>query len=269
MSSYRWWGGRFSEPAESLSMLELVNFGSLNLRLAGILWLIMEHRASALVAAGPSNAGKSTLLNALMDFLPPEVKQIQLEGQAEDFKFTEHSVPAVTYMVAAELSNFGFYLWGDEARMAFDLLSRGYGLGSTIHARTLKETIGILYNGLELSLSLIANLDVIITISVTGDWRDATEPIRRVETAGLLIGAEKDGLSLAIIASRNQESGELVFGNDAEVYGAISGRFGIKEDQIEAEIQLREQFLGNLLAEGKHSRNEVRDAVVEFYKDRL
>ena len=72
----------------------------------------------------------------------------------------------------------------------------------------------------------------------------------------------------ARVASRNQEGGELDFASEAEMCAAISKRFGIKQDQIEAEIQLREQFLGNLLAEGRHSRDEVRKAVVEFYRSK-
>jgi len=268
MSYHRWWGRFSPEVTERLSLLELVNFDSLNLRLAGIFWLLMEHRASVLVAAGPSNAGKSTLLNALLGFLPSEENQIQLEGQAEDFKFSEYSNPTNTYMVADELSPYGFYLWGDEAKTAFDLLSRGYGLGSTIHARTIKETVGILYNGLGLTLSQIARLDVIITIKVVGDWRVATGPKRRVETAGLLTGVEEGALSLVGIASRNQESGELEFTGEEELYAAISGRFGIKQDQIRLEIQQREKLLDNLLAEGRYSPDEVRKAVGEFYRNK-
>src|ERR1035437_3948585 len=98
MNMYGWRGpGRFWEPDKRLSVLELVNSGSLDLRLAALLWLIMEYRAPVLVAAGPSTAGKSTTLNVLLDFLPPEVKEVHLPGEGEDFSFVDDAVPANTY----------------------------------------------------------------------------------------------------------------------------------------------------------------------------
>ncbi len=267
MSNYHWWRGRFSEPAERLSILDLVNFGTLDLKLASILWLIMERRASVLVAAGPSNAGKSTLLSALLDFLPPEVTQTHIGNRAEDFRFSEHSLPADTYMVAAEINSYGFYLWGAAARKAFELLSHGYGLGSTMHARTVEEALGILHYELGLPLSLIVHLDAVVTIRLTGSWNYDTEPERRVEAVGL-IDSEKDELSIQVISARNSENGKLDFASEGDLEAALYKKFKIKHDQIGPEIQLRERFLADLLAKNRYSSEEVRKAVVEFYRDR-
>ena len=256
MSAYYWRRGPFFEPAERLSILDLVNFGTLDLRLASVLWLIMESRASVLVVAGPSMAGKSTLLNALLDFLRPEVKQIHLNGEAEDFRFLESAAPTNTYMVASEINWYGFYLWGEEARKAFELLSQGYALGSTMHARTVKEAVGILHFELGLPLSLIVNLNAVITLRK-----------RLVETVGLL-GPGKGALSIEVIASRSSVGGEFDYASEGDLYATLAKRFRIKYDQIAPEIRLREQFLADLLAKDRHSHDEVRKAVVEFYRSR-
>ncbi len=259
-----WWRGGFFEPPEPISILELVNFGSLDLRLAGILWLMMERRASVVVAAGPSNAGKSTLLGALMDLLPPGVEQIHLMNTVEDIIFSEDTVPANTYLVASEISNHGFYLWGHEAWRAFELLSGGCGLSGTMHARTVRETIDILHIALGLPLSQIANLDAVVTIRMTGSWE---APVRRVEAVGL-ITPEKDGLSIRIISSRSLDNEELNFADDGELYAALSGKIGISANLIGPEIQLREQFLGNLIKQDSISPEEVKKAAIEFYRSR-
>lgn len=264
MINSRWrGGGRFSEPAKSLSILDLVNFGTLDLRLVSILWLIMERRASVLVTAEPRLAGKSTLLRALLDFLRPEVKQIHLGNRAEDFRFSQHTVPVNTYMVAAEISDNSFYLWGDEARRAFELLSRGYALGGTMHAKTVEEAVDILHTELRLPLSVIAHLDAVITIRMIEGW--STEPTRRVETVGL-IGPEKDGLSIQIIASRSPDSGELNFTSEGDLYAALSNRFGISFDYVTTEMTQRERFLSRLLNEDRYSRDDVRKAILGFYQ---
>jgi ABC-type branched-subunit amino acid transport system ATPase component len=123
----------------------------------------MEHRTSVLVSAGPAFAGKTTLLNALLDFLPPDLQKISLQGYFEDFRFLNNSKPEKSYLVAEEISNHGFaeYLLGHKAVKAFNLLSRGYHLGSTMHARTSEETIYVLNKYLGLPLPLLSHLDAV------------------------------------------------------------------------------------------------------------
>src|SRR5512139_1533745 len=116
--AYRWGRSRFFEPERQLSVLELVNYGTLDLRLAGLLWLLMDHRASVLACAGPNFAGKTTMLNVLLDFLRPEVKRVHMQGEYEDFAFLKDSVPANTYLVAEEFNEYNnfVYVWGDAGR---------------------------------------------------------------------------------------------------------------------------------------------------------
>ena len=156
---YRWWGrGRFGEPEYRMSILELVKSGSLDLRLASLLWLMMEQRASILVAAGPSFAGKTTTLNALLDFLHPDVKEVRLNGWGEDFRFLKDATPSKTYIVAEEFSDYGDYVWGETAQKAFNLLDDGFSLGGTIHARTAKEVLLVLHQYLGISVPLLGRL---------------------------------------------------------------------------------------------------------------
>jgi hypothetical protein len=212
-------------------------------------------------------AGKSTLLSALLGFLRPEIKQVHLDGEAEDFRFLERAVPNKTYMVADEINWYGFYLWGKEAKKAFELLSQGYALGSTMHARTVEEAVGILHYDLGLPLSLIANLDAVITLRMIGGWRNATEPKRLVETVGLL-GPGKGGISIEVIASRSPTDREFYYAGEGELSATLAKRFKIKYNQIASEIKLREQFLGNLLTKNVRSHERVREAILEFYRGR-
>ena len=53
---FGWWGYR-AEPAEPRSIVELIERGSLDARLAAFLWLAIERRASLAVTAAPPQAG--------------------------------------------------------------------------------------------------------------------------------------------------------------------------------------------------------------------
>jgi energy-coupling factor transporter ATP-binding protein EcfA2 len=266
------WGRRrswqFMEPAILLSVLEIVLSGTLDLRLASLLWLMMERRASVLVAAGPSQAGKSTTLNVLLDFLPPEIKQIYLQGYYEDFSFLQSTRPANTYMVAAEFGGHGAYVWGEVAIKAFDLISQGYALGGTIHARTDKEVVGILHQYLGLPLSTIARIDAIVTLRVTGGRSYDAEPTRRINTVSLVMPREK-GLSLEVIASVDSKGNRFDIAGADDLQAVLSRKFNIKNVNVAREMEEKEQLLARLADKGILSRDEVRRAVIEFYRSRL
>jgi hypothetical protein len=255
--------GWFMEPSSPLSVLEIVNSGTIDLRLASLIWLIMERRASVLVAAGPSQAGKSTTLNVMLDFLRPEVKQIELQGDYEDFSFLKSARPANTYMVAAEFGSHGIYVWGEVAIKAFELISQGYALGGTIHAQTAREVVEILHRYLGLPMSTIARIDAIVTLRVTGGRGYDAEPVRRINTISLITPHEK-GLSLEVLASLGSNGSGFDIASAGDLQAALSSKLNIKNINVARDMEERERFLARLTAEGKLSRDEVRKAVIEF-----
>ncbi|MGZ6340554.1 MAG: hypothetical protein ACXWMX_01770 [Candidatus Limnocylindrales bacterium] len=169
-----WWGSHRSPP-HSRSIAELIGAGTVDAQLAALLWLLIEARVPLVVAAGPPLAGKSTILTALIDFLPPGVRRIYLRGRVEDFAWLPEAGalgwhgdgllsrpdasssdprpaggdesapthPASSYLLAAELSDrLSAYTWGRRARTLVRAASRGYGVGTTIRADSLAEVMG-------------------------------------------------------------------------------------------------------------------------------
>jgi hypothetical protein len=71
----------------SRSVAQLIAEGTLDADLAAIVWLRVEGRVPLVVGAGPRLVGKTTLLNALLDFLPPDIGTRQIRGRTEDFSW--------------------------------------------------------------------------------------------------------------------------------------------------------------------------------------
>ena len=264
MGMNRWWGrGRFGEDEKRLSVLDLVRSGTLDLRLASLLWVIMERRASVLVAAGPSFAGKTTTLNVLLDFLRPEVKEVRLSGYGEDFAFLDTSEAANTYVVAEEFSDYGDYIWGETAQRAFDLMKEGYALGGTIHARTAREVAYILNQYLGLPIESIARLDAIVTLGVAG--RRGYEPVRRIDSVSLFVPVG-DKTGIQTIASNELGGGTFAIVDDKTLQAALAKRFTPGKVTVWRAMTERELFLSKMLSAGKTDRDEVRKGILEFYK---
>ncbi len=268
LMAHRWGRSRFFEPERQLSVLELVNFGTLDLRLAGLLWLLMDHRASVLACAGPNFAGKTTMLNVLLDFLRPEVKQLRMQGEYEDFASLKDAVPANTYLVAEEFSEYNnfVYVWGDAGRKAFELMTEGYGLGGTVHARSAKEAVYILHDYLEVPVDHLARLDAIVILRPVAG-RVYGNVVRRIESVSLLSAAQ-NGISLEVIAGRDKAGEKLIIGEDTQLQTALSAKFKVGDTPVAIQVDERARFLSKLLVEGRTTAAEVRKAVVGWYGGR-
>ncbi len=263
----RWWSNQQSgNQVEGLSVLNLVNSGTLDCRLASLLWILMEHRTSVLVAAGPAWAGKTTLLNSLLDFLPPHIQRIDLQGYFEDFRFLNYSKPEKTYLVAEEISNHGFaeYLWGPKAAKVFNLLSQGYRLGSTIHARNSEEVIYVLNRYLGLSASVLSQLGVVVNLCATAGRRYEDEPNRRITSVDLILPAQEK-LMIQVLAARQDAENGFNYLGEKDLQQILADKYFIAKHCITAEMDTRMHFLKQLLEAGKSSRKEVRQAVKEYY----
>ncbi len=256
----QWWG---LKNDENLSIIDVVNSGTVDYKLAGLLWLLMEHRASLLVAAGPSFVGKSTLLHALLDFLPPDVEQVTLSGYDEDFRLTGVGKPENTYLVTEEMSPHSYeYLWGRQVVKAFELIPKGYALGGTIHARNIKEVAYIL-NALGVPLSLIASLGMVVTLQVTRGRSYNDDLVRYVDTVNT-VNLAKEGLVAQALAARGSPAASFTYPSEQSLRDILFTKFGIKRDDISAEIELRGRFLSQLRDKGICSRGEVRKAISEY-----
>ena len=133
-----WWGGH-GRSDDRLTLLDLVRNNTLDLKLAALLWLLVDKNASIVVAAAPQLAGKTTLLTALIDFMPPRYTKVFTRGRNEDFSFlsSPDSDASNTYILVPELSDHTpAYLWGEEVRTLFQALDDGYSMGATMHADT-------------------------------------------------------------------------------------------------------------------------------------
>jgi hypothetical protein len=262
--SQAWMGWPFRRIDEDLSILDVIKFGTIDYKLAGLFWLLMENRASVIVAAGPVWAGKTTMLNSMLDFLRPGIEKYPLQGYYEDFKALGSLKPENTYMVAEEISNHQYeYLWGYQVVKAFQHVSKGYAFGATTHARNIKEVAYIL-NALGVEPEVIARLGVVVTLQVArGKYLD-DEPIRYVDTVSTMAITD-DGLVAHVLASRHLPAEKLVYPPEETLHKILFNKFAVKYGSISAEIEKRGQILREL-DEKRCSHGELRKAIADFYR---
>jgi hypothetical protein len=155
-----------------LSMAQLIKLGSVDIETAALVWLMLERGASFTIA-GPTDpkpgAGKTTVLNALFQFLPPEAALVYTSGCYEDFAFTRQPDidPAATYVLCNEISDHQpFYMWGRVARSYLLLPAQGYHIATSVHADTVDDVVYMYHRELRLSSEAVRRLGLVVNIGL-------------------------------------------------------------------------------------------------------
>ena len=186
-------------PPTPRSIVELIRSGTLDAELAATLWLLIEGRVPIVVGASARQVGKTTLLDAVLTFLPPGIRTVELAGAMETFDWLPqapelgwrptHTPQAIaarvsgrrpppnrpddTVLLIPELSDhLPSYTWGAEARIAVRAAAIGYGLAATIHADSLDEVFEQLRRPpVSLGDDELSRLGVVLILVRDGDGR--------------------------------------------------------------------------------------------------
>lgn len=169
------------ESRRPLSVAQIVALGSVDVETAALIWVLIEHGAS-LTVAGPTDpqpgVGKTTTLNALLQFLPEGTALVYMSGMYENFAFTRlpDIDPSTTYALCNEVSDhLPIYMWGRIARRYLSLPSQGYHVATSVHADTIDDVLHMYQRDLRLSPADVRRLGLIVNIGLMG----RTYPARR------------------------------------------------------------------------------------------
>jgi hypothetical protein len=173
-----WWHYDSRRP---LSTAQIIALDSVDVKTVAIVWLLLEHGAS-LTVAGPTDPqpgiGKTTTLNALLQFLPEGTALAYMSGMYEDFAFTQlpDIDPASTYALCNEVSDhLPIYMWGRVAKRYLTLPSSGYHIATSVHADTIHDVIHMYQDDLRVSAEDIRRLGIVVNIGLVG----RVYPLRR------------------------------------------------------------------------------------------
>jgi len=173
-----WW---HYDSRRQLSTAQIIALGSVDVKTVAMVWLLLEHGAS-LTVAGPTDPqpgiGKTTTLNALLQFVPEGTALAYMSGMYEDFAFTQlpDIEPARTYALCNEVSDhLPIYMWGRVARRYLALPARGYHIATSVHADTIDDVIHMYQHDLRVSVDDVRRLGLVVNIGLVG----RVYPLRR------------------------------------------------------------------------------------------
>jgi hypothetical protein len=278
-----WWGYHWSLP-QPMSAVEIIASGSLDARLMATLWAVLARRRGVMLASEAPQAGKTTTLSALVDFLPEHTVGVFLRGWAQDMSWTDEIGPDRGMLLINELSDhLPIYVWGPNARAALRLAGSGYGFGGTMHADSLDEALTCLRDDVGAADADLAGLTIYLQYSAyrtpAGMYRRVEEawhlrldpggslaPVRLAALVGgrspRLTGAQR--LPVPPILATDGGRAHLPLEHDSAAYATLAASLGTAPDALEEELAQRAAFLLALAERGICSPPAVARAVLDY-----
>jgi len=154
-----------------LSVVDLLNAGTFNKELAAYLLGAVGRGASFMVGALPGGAGKTTVMCALLNFLPPGMELHPADSLPTlewALKFDRKRACYICHEISTGL--YYAYLWGDPLRTYFELARRGHILATNLHAESIEDARRQICDENRISPLLFRKMNLVLFMEVEGGW---------------------------------------------------------------------------------------------------
>ena len=265
--------------------VQLLNMKTLSPEMLAYFWILLEYKSNILISGGTAS-GKTTLLNAIAFFIPPESRVVSIEDTRELNIPRENWLPSVArtslgigksgevdlfsllknsfrqnpdYVIVGEVR-------GKEAFVLFQGMASGHSSISTMHADSIDTLVKRLETPpIELSPTLLNTLDCVaimthalINNQETRKLREITEVVD-VNSAGTTI------TNTPFIWDPREDI--FYFKNDRKVFEKISKKYGLTMDWLNKEFDIRARLLYELQRRNIFDFNQTQKIINQYHKN--
>ena len=272
--------------------LDMIRFKTLSPEMASYLWLAIENGQSMLICGGTAS-GKTTTLNAILLFIPPQMKIVSIEDTRELNLPHENWVPLLTRAgfggknmatgkAAGEIDMFDLltaalrqrpqYMMvgevrGPEAFVVFQAMATGKSAYTTFHADDVQAMVHRLENDpINLPRALVAALDIVL---LQAQVKVGTDMTRRVKSIVEIVGTDPESNELITNSAYtwNPADDTFNYSGHSYVYEKISLARNWNQRRMEQEVKRRLDLFEYMKRTSVQNYREVAKIVSSYYKD--
>ena len=263
---------------------QLISFKTLSPEMMAYLWLLVQYKMNILITGGTSS-GKTTLLNAIAFFIPPEARVVSIEDTRELNLPRENWLPSVVRTATGggetgEISLFTLLrssfrqnpdyvivgeVRGKETSVLFQGMASGHSSISTIHADSVDTLVKRLETPpIELSPTLLNVLDCVCIMTHAIVNKQET---RRLKEIVEIINVNPDGVAITNTPFVwNATDDRFYFKKTSKIFEKITKRYGISVAELEMEFRRRVQLIYNLYKAKVFEFEDIQKIATEYYK---
>ncbi|MFB6109865.1 MAG: type II/IV secretion system ATPase subunit [Halodesulfurarchaeum sp.] len=269
---------------EPFTPAALVDFNTFSLDQMAYLWLAIESNKS-LIFAGGTASGKTTSMNAVSMFVPPNAKIVTIEDTRELTLYHDNWLSSITRESLGEGQDISMYdllrsslrhrpeyiivgeVRGPEAMTLFQAMNTGHTTFSTMHADSVQTVINRLENEpINVPRAMIQSLDI---LSVQALTYVGEERVRRTRAIAEIEGIDQRtgdlDYSLAFEYDPETDSFDQF---DSIVLEEIREDRGWSRSELFREFRDRKRVLAYLLEQDVRDYRRFTALVHDYYADR-
>ncbi len=251
---------------------------SISYEAAALIWLAVQYELSTLIAGGTAS-GKTSFLNVVSNFFPPNQRLISIEDTHElQLPKFLHWVPFVVRLPNVEgrggvsmlnlLVNslrmrpdriiVGEIRRKKEAEVLFEAIHTGHSVYATIHANSVRETITRLTSPpLNIPVSMISALSLIIV-----QYRNRRSGLRRTFQVAEVL---EDGTPHVLLQFDIKKDVLVKTGTSKSLIDTLRLYTGMTNAEIQKNLEEKETILKWLVAQKIKDVDEVGLVMAEYY----
>ena len=263
---------------------ELISFRTLSPEMMAYLWILVQYKMNILITGGTAS-GKTTLLNAIAFFIPPEARVVSIEDTRELNLPRENWLPSVArgstgskgeneislftllrssfrqspdYVIVGEVR-------GKEASVLFQGMASGHSSISTMHSDSVDTLIKRLETPpIELSPTLLNVLDCVCIMTHAIVNKEETRKLREIVE---IVNVDPNGIAVINTPfSWNASEDKFYYKTGSKVFDKISKRYGISTEELELEFRKRAQLVYQMYKRKVMKFEEVQELINKYYK---
>ena len=238
-----------------------------------------------ILLVGGTASGKTTLLNAIAFFIPPEARVVSIEDTRELNLSRENWLPSVVRSATGlgkvgeidlfELLRSSFRqnpdyvivgeVRGKEAYVLFQGMASGHSSISTLHADSVDTVIKRLETPpIELSPTLLNVLDCVCIMTHAIVNKQETRKLKAIVE---ITNVSPDGIAITNTPYVwNPVDNQFYFKKNSKILERIGQRYGISMQEIDLEFKRRVKLIYKLYEKRVFGFREVQDVVNLYYK---
>ncbi|RLF50115.1 MAG: secretion system protein E [Thermoplasmata archaeon] len=270
--------------------IDLIRFKTMSVEMMAYLWIAIQYGSSAFVCGGTAS-GKTTTLNAILLFIPPQMKIVSIEDTRELNLPHENWIPALTRsgfgaknpitgkapgeidmfdLLKAALRQRPQYIMvgevrGAEAYTVFQAMATGKTSYSTFHAEDVQAMIHRLESDpINLPRALIAALDMVI---LQAQVKVGTKMTRRVKGIHEIVGLDPETEEIITNAAYtwNPADDTFNYSGHSYIYEKVRTANNWSPREMEREVKRRVDILNYMRKIGVKNYREVAKIVSAYY----
>jgi len=269
--------------------VDLLRFKTMSTEMMAYLWISVEFGSSMMVCGGTAS-GKTTTLNAILLFIPPQMKIVSIEDTRELNLPHENWIPGLTRegfggrngavsgtinmfdLLTAALRQRPQYLMvgevrGKEAYVVFQAMATGHISYSTFHAEDVQAMVHRLENDpINLPRALLTALNLVL---LQGQVRVGTKMTRRVKGLTEIVGMDPETGELITnsVFTWNPADDTFAFSGHSYTYEKVRAVRNWSPREMEREVKRRMDILEYMKKIGVDNYRQVAKIVSAYYKD--